>query len=131
MTADYVCVQLKYRIMKASILLFGITLTSILAISKADRNISGTWVMERGDSKTSPPVIRINMGEGIWEGRIDMPEQQVFDRKLQSVMVDGDSVFITIYKDGPVICAKMTDNKTISGCVQGETCKDAVLLKKY
>ena len=117
--------------MKAFILLFGITFTSIVAISKADRNISGTWVMEQGDSKAIPPVIRINMGEGIWEGRIDMPEQQVFDRKLQSVVVDGDSVFITVYKDGPVISAKMTDNKTIRGCMQGETCKEAVLLKKH
>ncbi len=118
--------------MKAFILLLGVTLTSIVAISKADRNITGTWVMEQGDSKTHSPILHIKMGEGIWEGRIDMPEQQVYDRKIESIRIDGDSVFLTIYKDGPMIAAKLADQHTIRGSIISEAIgKDPVLLKKY
>ncbi len=116
--------------MKALILLVGITVASIVAISGADKNITGTWVMEQGDSRTSPPVIRIKMGEGIWEGRIDMPEQEVYDRKLGSVVLQGDSVFITIYKDGPKISARLLDNVTISGSLKNENRGEMILLKK-
>ncbi len=116
--------------MKPFILLISIALTSLFAIVSADANIGGTWVMEQGDSATNPPVFRIKMGEGIWQGTMDMPEQQVYDRKLHSIIVDGDSLFITVYKDGPVISAKMTGDGLISGKMKGESREDVVLLKK-
>lgn len=118
--------------MKAFILLLGVTLTSIVAISNADRNITGTWVMEQGDSKTHPPILHIKMGEGIWEGRIDIPEQQVYDRKIERISIDADSIFLTIYKGGPMIAAELADQHTIRGIMEGEGGgKDPVLLKKY
>jgi len=116
--------------MKPFILLISIALTSLFAIVSADANIGGTWVMEQGDSAANPPVFRIKMGEGIWQGTMDMPEQQVYDRKLHSIIVDGDSLFITVYKDGPVISAKMTGDGLISGTMKGESREDVVLLKK-
>lgn len=116
--------------MKAIVLLIGVTLTSIIAVSRADKNISGTWIMQQGDNPANPPVLRIRMGEGIWEGKIDMPEQQVYDRRVESIRVDGDSVFITVYKGGPVIAAKCINENSIRGVLQGETATDPVALQK-
>ncbi len=116
--------------MKAIILLIGVVLTSALAVFRADKNISGTWIMQQGDSKTYPPVLRIRMGEGIWEGTIDLPEQQVYDRKLESIVVDGDSVFITVYKGGPAIAAKYSSDTSIRGMLRSETGSDPVVLRK-
>lgn len=116
--------------MKPFILLISMALTSFFAIISADANIGGTWLMEQGDSATNPPVFRIKMGEGIWQGTMDMPGQQVYDRKIHSIMVDGDSLFITVYKGGPVISAKITGDGIISGTMKGESRVDVVLLKK-
>lgn len=116
--------------MKPFILLISIALTSLFAIVSADTNINGTWVMEQGDSAANPPIFRIKMGEGIWQGTMDMPEQQVYNRKVHSIIVDGDSVFITVYKDGPVISAKMNSDGLISGTMKGESREDLVLLRK-
>lgn len=116
--------------MKPFILLISVALTSLFAIVSADTNISGTWIMEQGDSATNLPVFRIKMGEGIWQGTMDMPEQQVYDRKVHSIIVDGDSLFITVYKDGPVISAKITGDGVISGTMKGESRVDVVLLRK-
>ena len=116
--------------MKPFILLISIALTSLFAIVSADANIGGTWVMEQGDSAANPPVFRIKMGEGIWQGTVDMPGQQIYDRKIHSISVDGDSLFITVYKDGPVISAKMTGDGFISGMMKGESREDVVLLRK-
>lgn len=116
--------------MKPFILLISIAFTSLFAIISADTNISGTWIMEQGDSATNPPVFRIKMGEGIWQGTMDMPEQQVYDRKVHSIIVDGDSLFITVYKDGPVIFAKITGDGVISGTIKGDSREDIVLLRK-
>ena len=116
--------------MKAIVLLIGVTLTSIIAVSRADKNISGTWIMQQGDSNINPPVLRIQMGEGIWEGKIDMPEQQVYDRRVESIRVDGDSVFITVYKGGPVIAAKCITENSIRGVLQCDTSTVPVVLQK-
>ncbi len=116
--------------MKPFILLISVALTSLFALAPSDSNIGGTWIMEQGDSATNPPIFRIKMGEGIWQGTMDMPGQQLYDRKIHSIIVDGDSVFITVYKDGPVISAKMTGDGVISGTMKGESGEDAVLLRR-
>jgi hypothetical protein len=116
--------------MKAVILFFGIVLTSIFAISKADKNISGTWVLQTTDSSCSQPVLRIQMGEGIWKGKLDIPCQEVYDKEVYSIIVKGDSVFITIYKDGPAIKARIVNNTAIAGEREQEGRVDAIAFKK-
>ena len=117
--------------MKPFILLISIAITSLVVMLTTGSNISGTWIMEQGDSAANPPVFRIKMGEGIWKGKMDMPVQQVYDRPLHSIKVDGDSVFITVYKDGPVIFAKKTGDGVISGMMKQEGSEDEVVLKKH
>ena len=116
--------------MKPFVLLISVAITSLFAISTADKNISGTWVMEQGDSPDQPPVFRINMGEGIWEGKMDLPEQEVYDRKVHSIRVDDDSVFITVYKNGSTIYARRINNSSIIGLIKGESRTDTVKFKK-
>lgn len=116
--------------MKPFILLISVAITSLFAIGTADKNISGTWVMEQGDSSDQPPVFRIEMGEGIWEGKMDVPQQEVYDRKVHSIRVDGDSVFITVYKNGSTIYARRVNDSSITGMMKGESRIDTVKFKK-
>lgn len=116
--------------MKPLILLISVVITSLLAIGTGDKNISGTWIMVQGDGSNQPPVLRIKMGEGIWEGKLDLPQQEVYDRNVHSIRVDGDSIFITVYKNGPVVCARKINDNTISGKVKGGSSIDTVSFKK-
>ncbi|HRI25709.1 MAG TPA: hypothetical protein PLZ45_13615 [Ferruginibacter sp.] len=117
--------------MKAFLFLISIVLTSVVAITSADTNIAGTWVMVKGDDAGNPPVFHIRMGEGIWEGTMDIPGQQVYDRNVYRIKVNGDSVYITAYKDGSTIYARRVDEQHIVGLMKGETRVDTVLFKKY
>jgi len=116
--------------MKPFILLIVVAITSLFAISRADKNISGTWLMQEGDNAAQPPVFRIHMGEGRWEGKLDIPEQELYDRELQSIRVEGDSVFITVYKNGSTIYARRVNDSTITGVMKGESRTDTVRFKK-
>jgi hypothetical protein len=112
--------------MKTLIFLTGITIMGLL-IPPPDKNIAGTWVLQGTDVQ---PVFRIHMGEGIWKGTIDMPEQEVYDKEIHSIRVNKDSVFIKVYKDGPVINARMTNDSTLEGETQKEDRVDRFTFKR-
>jgi len=116
--------------MKALIILIGMIVTGVIAIATADKNISGTWLMQQGDSPAYPPVLRINMNEGIWEGKMDIPQQELYNKKVHSIRVKGDSVFITVYKNGSTIFARVINDTAITGVMQTEGRQDAVKFKK-
>lgn len=124
------CRNLKTTMMKPFILLIGVTITSLFAIRTADKNISGTWIMKQGDNPDQPPVLHIEMGEGIWQGKLDIPEQEVYGRKIRSIRVDGDSVFITVYKNGSTIYARKINDSSIIGIMKSDSRTDTVKLKK-
>lgn len=116
--------------MKAFILLFCIVISGVIAISEADKDISGTWVMQQGHNGSNPPVFRITMNEGIWKGKADIPEQEIYDKPIHSIRVDGDSVFISVYKGGPVIKTRMVNPAALAGETGQEGRVDTVLFKK-
>lgn len=116
--------------MKAFIILIGMIVTGVIAVATAGKNISGTWLMQQGDSADYPPVLRITMNEGIWEGKMDIPQQELYNKKVHSIRVKGDSVFITVYKNGSTIFARVINDTAITGVMQMEDRQDAVKFKK-
>jgi hypothetical protein len=112
--------------MKTLIFLTGITIMGLL-IPAPDRNIGGTWVLQ---GATDQPVFRLHMDEGIWKGTMDIREQEIFDKEIHSIKVKADSVFITVYKDGPVINALMVNDSTLEGTMQKEGRLDSFILKR-
>jgi hypothetical protein len=62
-------------------------------------SLPGTWVMNTGTESMSPPVLRIRMGEGIFEARLDMPDQLLYELPV-SVVNAGDSLKVVLDEFG-------------------------------
>ncbi|HMK05715.1 MAG TPA: hypothetical protein VK489_16045, partial [Ferruginibacter sp.] len=75
--------------MKTAILLFA-AIVGVISFTGNDKDIRGTWSLQSRDGKCAKTILRINMGEGIWEGKLDIPEQEVYDKKVHSIRVSGD-----------------------------------------
>jgi len=115
--------------MKTVILLFA-AIVGVIGFTSNDKNIRGTWSLQSMDNSCSKTILRINMGEGIWEGKMDIPEQEVYDKKVHSIKLSGDSVFITVFRNGSTINAKMVNDSSMTGTMKLEGCADEVLIKK-
>lgn len=103
--------------MKPAVLLFAAFITGVITLSSSSsfKNIQGTWVMQSDNSPCSNNVLRIKMEEGIWAGKIDIPEQDIYDKEVFSIITKADSVFITVVKDGPVIKTAFVNDSTLTG----------------
>ena len=115
--------------MKPIILLFA-AIFGLLTFSDNNKNIEGTWLLQTNDSLCSKTVIRIQMNEGIWEGKMDIPEQEIYDKEIWSIKVDKDNVLITAFKNGSTISGKMINDSTITGQMKIDSNVDPVMLKK-
>ncbi|HMI79328.1 MAG TPA: hypothetical protein VK484_11075 [Ferruginibacter sp.] len=115
--------------MKTAILLFA-AIVGVISFTGNNKDIRGTWSLQIINSGCSKTILRINMGEGAWEGKLDIPEQEVYDKKVHSIRMSGDSVFITVFKNGSTINAKMVNDSSMTGIMQLEGCADEVLIKK-
>ena len=116
--------------MKLAILLFGAFITGLISLSTPVKDISGTWRIKTVDGICSPTVIRISMKEGIWIGKMDIPEQAVYDKEVYAVSVKGDSVFINIAKSGNAIKTVLQGNNTLAGDLVTDSSISAVVLIK-
>jgi len=112
--------------MKLAILLFGAFITGIISLSAPVTNIKGTWVMQTGEGMCNPVVIRISMGEGTWVGKMDIPEQQVYDKEVDAIIVKDDSVFIGVSKSGNSIKAVLQNKHTLTGKLVTDSGEKAV-----
>lgn len=99
--------------MKLAIVLAGAFITGLITISSPVKDIRGTWVMKSGSC--NPALIRISMQEGIWIGKMDIPEQQVYDKEVYAVVVKGDSVLINVSEAGNSIHAVLKGSSTLTG----------------
>lgn len=116
--------------MKLAILIFGLFITGLITLTDSGANIGGTWVLQADKVLYSPPVMHIEMGEGIWQGKIDIPEQEIYNKEIHSIRVKQDSVFVTVYKDGPVINAALIKDSAIVGIMLSEGRTDKLRFNK-
>ena len=112
--------------MKLAILLFGALITGLISLSTPATNIKGTWVMQSGQGSCSPTVIRISMDKGIWVGKVDIPEQQVYDKEVYDIRVNGDSVFINVSGSGNYIKAALKQGNSLEGDIIADNSRTAV-----
>ena len=82
--------------------------------------------MKTGSASCSPTLIRISMQEGIWVGKIDIPEQQVYDKQLYAVVVKGDSVMIQVSESGNSIKAVLQSSSLLSGDLITDSSQTAI-----
>jgi len=120
----------KTKKMKLAILLFGTFITGMITLSAPVKNISGTWVIQSAPGTCSPAVIRISMDEGVWVGKMDIPEQQVYDKDVYAIAVDGDSMLISVSESGNSINAKLETDNSLKGTLVTDNSNTPVLLVK-
>ena len=80
------------------ILIIVMLATGALFFVGKSNDIAGTWVLDTA-GKREPAVIRIQMAEGYFAGRLDMPGQQVYDRPV-TIAIQKDSIKIVLDKQG-------------------------------
>jgi hypothetical protein len=112
--------------MKTAILIFGAFITGLISLSTPITDIQGTWVMQHEQTTCGPTVIRINMDKGIWVGKVDIPEQQVYDQVIDDIRVDGDSVFIKVSENGNHIKAILKQANRMEGTLIADESEAAV-----
>src|SRR4030095_392142 len=88
-------------------------ITGVLFFTTKTKNISGTWVLD-AETNPTPPVLRIQMAEGYFAGRLDMPEQQVYDRPVE-VCVKKNKINIRLDKNGDCVIYGIFTDSTIEG----------------
>ena len=66
------------------------------------KDIAGTWVLDTTGKKCEPAVLHIQMAEGYFTGKLDMPDQQLYDRPV-TVQFVTDSLIL----GRSVVCGKM------------------------
>jgi len=107
--------------MKFAILIFGTFITGMITLSSPVKNITGTWVMQAGAGSCSPAVIRVSMEKGVWVGKMDIPEQQLYNKEVYAIQVNGDSVCIEVSASGNRINAQLKTNNNLAGTITTDT----------
>jgi hypothetical protein len=63
------------------------------------KDIAGTWVLDTTGKKCEPAVLHIQMAEGYFTGKLDMPDQQLYDRPV-TVQFNQDKIKILLDPKG-------------------------------
>ena len=74
---------------------FGVLLTGTVFLLPKHLQIEGTWVLNNKEKAGETAVLRIQLGEGYYLAKLDIPGQQVFDKPV-SLQIKGDSIMVRI-----------------------------------
>jgi hypothetical protein len=80
------------------LILLGLLATGTLFLTPRQKNVTGTWVLDTKEKKCEAAVLRIQLAESYFSGKLDMPEQQVYDKPV-GVQVATDSIKIWLDSD--------------------------------
>ncbi len=81
------------------LILLGVLATGSIFLMPKQKNIAGTWILDTQGKKCEAAVLRIQMEEGYFAGRLDIPEQQVYDKPV-SIQLRKDSIKILLDDKG-------------------------------
>jgi hypothetical protein len=83
------------------LILFSALATGTVFLMPRQKNIAGTRVLDTKEKKCEAAILRIQIAEGCFAAKLDMPEQQVYDKPV-AVQVAKDS--IKIWLDNAKTC---------------------------
>ena len=91
------------------ILIVGMLAAGAFLFTRKPNDIAGTWVLDT-TGRCESAVIRIQMAEGYFAGRLDMPAQQVYDKPV-TIAMEKDSIKIMLdKKESCFIEGRITDS---------------------
>jgi hypothetical protein len=104
------------------LILFSALAAGTVFLVPNQKNITGTWVLDIKEKKCEAAVLRIQLAEGYYAAKLDIPDQQVYDKpvsiqiKKEKVKVwldDKKSCFIeATISDSVLIGSSIVNNKS-------------------
>jgi hypothetical protein len=64
------------------LLLIATLIAGTIFFLPTQKDISGTWLLDTSGKKCEGAVLRIQMEDGYFAGKLDIPEQEVYDRTV-------------------------------------------------
>jgi hypothetical protein len=96
------------------LILICVLATGTVFLMPKQKDIAGTWVLDTKERKWEVAVLRIQMAEGYFTGRLDIPEQQVYDKPV-SVQIKKDSIKIGLDDRGSCFIEAAVTDSVLSG----------------
>lgn len=95
------------------LLLAGMLATGSAFFLPKQKDISGTWVLDTS-GKSEAAVLRIQMADGYFTGKLDMPDQQRYDQKVL-IQYNEDKIKILLDDKGSCFIEGIVTDSLISG----------------
>ena len=108
--------------MKLLILAISLLIGSIFLFPK-QKDISGTWILDNTRKKFETTILHIQMGEGFYTGKLDIPDQELYDQPV-GVRLNKDHVKILLdekgncFIEGNISDSSLTGNVVVDGKAQ-------------
>jgi len=81
------------------VLLIGALVTGAIFFTGKPIDLAGTWVLDTTGNKCEAAILHIQMADGYYAARLDIPAQQVYDKPV-SVEIKKDKIKIILEKNG-------------------------------
>jgi len=113
--------------MKLLILIVTLATGSTFFLPK-QHDIAGTWVLDTTGKKCEAAVLHIQMAEGYFTGKLDMPDQQLYDQPV-TVQFNEDRIKILLDAKGNCFIEGIVTDSLILG--QSAVCGQMEPVKFY
>jgi hypothetical protein len=78
------------------------------------KDIEGTWVLDTTGKKCEAAVLRIQMAEGYFTGKLDIPDQQLYDQPV-TVQYNDEKIKILLDPKGSCFIEGIVTDSLILG----------------
>jgi hypothetical protein len=96
------------------LLLAGMLATGSAVFLPKQNDISGTWVLDTSGKKCETAVLRVQMADGYFTGKLDMPDQQLYDQKVL-IQYNNDKIKILLDDKGSCFIEGIATDSLILG----------------
>jgi len=113
--------------MKLLILIVSLATGSAFFLPRQN-DIAGTWVLDTTGKKCEAAVLRITMGEGYFTGKLDIPDQQLYDQPV-TIQFNQDKIKVLLDPKGSCFIEGVVTDSLILG--QSSVCGQMEPVKFY
>jgi len=113
--------------MKLLILIITLATGSAFFLPKP-KDIEGTWILDTMGKKCEAAVLRIQMTQGYFTGRLDIPDQQLYDQAV-TIQFNQDKIKVLLDSKGSCFIEGVVTDSLILG--QSSVCSQMEPVKFY
>jgi hypothetical protein len=96
------------------IIIIGVLLTGSIFLLPVQKDISGTWVLDTNEKETEMAILRLKTSEGYFTGRLDIPDQQLYDQPV-TIQLKNDRMKILLDNKGTCFIEATISDSLLTG----------------